>query len=164
MILYLASVLFAVLTHEAAHLTVMRALGVKTERMRFGGFGIAIEAKYGLASYLKQAAVSLSGSACNIISAHLLSAHGELSAACLAYGLFNLLPLSMLDGGELLDISLAACGTTDRARRIVHTAADTVLTAAIWIFAVYLALNGVGEGLLISSLYMVFSRLFNRRT
>lgn len=164
MILYIASVLFAVVTHEAAHLIVMRLLSIKTARMRLGTFGIGIEAKYGLAPYLKEAAVSISGSACNIVCAHLLSDCGELSAACLAYGLFNLLPLSMLDGGELLGITLAVCGVGDRTRLAARRAADTVITAAVWIFAVYLALNGTGEGLLISALYMVFSGVCKRRT
>ncbi len=152
------------LTHEAAHLLVMRLFGIKTARMRLGTFGIGIEAKYGLASYLKEAAVSLSGSACNIACAHILADCGELSSACLAYGLFNLLPLSMLDGGELFDITLAVCGVGDRRRFVARRAADTVITAAVWIFAVYLALNGVGEGLLISALYMVFSKVCKRRT
>ncbi len=154
---YIAAVLFAVLTHELAHLLVMRLLGIRASRFSVGIFGIGIEAKYALASYFKQAAVSLSGSAFNIVCAVLFRQYGELSAACVAYGVFNLFPLSALDGGELMDITLAVCGVSDRIRRNVSRIADTVLTAFLWIVSVYLALNGVGEGLLISSLYMVFS-------
>lgn len=156
--MYIASVLFAVLTHEAAHLTAMRLLGIKASRLRVGTFGVGIEAKYGLASYLKQAAVSLSGSLFNILCAAFVSCK-EVSAACLAYGLFNLLPLSMLDGGELIGITLAACGVCEKTVAAIHRTVDAVLTAAVWAVAVYLALNGVGEGLLISALYMVFSRV-----
>ncbi len=159
MIGYIASVLFAVLTHEMAHLIVMRILGVGASRVKFGVFGIGIEAKYALGSYLKQAAVSFAGSAVNIACAVLLRGHTELSAACFAYGIFNLLPLSALDGGELVDITLTVCGVPDRTRHNVSRLIDTAMTALLWMVSVYLALNGVGEGLLVSSLYMVFSRL-----
>ena len=159
MIGYIASVLLAVLTHELAHLIVMRILGVGASRVRFGVFGIGIEAKYALGSYLKQAVISLAGSALNIVCAVLLRGHTELAAACFAYGLFNLLPLSALDGGELVYITLAVCGVPDRIRYTVSRLIDTAMTALLWIVSVYLALNGVGEGLLVSSLYMVFSRI-----
>ncbi len=152
------------LTHEAAHLIVMRLLGIKASRFRVGTFGVGIEAKYGLASYLKQAAVSLSGSLFNILCAAVFVSYKEVSAACLAYGLFNLLPLSMLDGGELIGITLAACGVCEKTVAAIHRTVDAVLTAAVWAIAVYLALNGVGEGLLISALYMVFSRVCTARS
>ena len=159
MIGYIVSVLFAVLTHELAHLIVMRILGVDTSRVKLGVFGIGIEAKYALVSYLKQAAVSLAGSAVNIVSAVLLREYTELSAACFAYGAFNLLPLGALDGGELVSITLTVCGVPDRARHNISRFIDNVLTVLLWTVSVYLALNGAGEGLLVSSLYMVFYKL-----
>ena len=63
-----------------------------------------------------------------------------------------------LDGGEILEIILAVCGVPDGVRHTVHICTDTAMTMLLWTVSVYLALNGVGEGLLISSLYMVFSR------
>ena len=151
--------LFAVLSHEAAHLFVMAILGIKVTGFKLGTFGIGIGANYGLSSYLKQAAVSASGSIVNLAIACAFAKATELSAACFAYGVFNLIPLSMLDGGELLELFLLASGVPCKIRARVHTAIDLFLTLLIWTFAVYLAINGTGEGLLISAVYMVTAKL-----
>ena len=161
---YVASVLFAVTAHELAHLVVMRLLGIKRGRLSFGFFGVGIEAEYALCSHFKRAVVSLSGSGVNILVAVLFRPYTELSAASLAYGIFNLLPHSALDGGELVALTLASLGVSDGKRCAVLRFIDFVFTVLLWAVSVYLALNGVGEGLLISSLYMVFSTLCSSRS
>ena len=157
MIKYLASVLFAVTVHELAHLLTMRLLGIKAGKFSLGFFGVGIEAKYALCSSIKRSAVSFSGSAANIILSVLLSPYAELSTASLAYGVFNLLPHSALDGGELVSLTLTSLGLSDEKCLCVSRFIDLTFTVLLWAVSVYLALNGAGEGLLVSTLYMLFS-------
>ena len=159
---YIAAVLSAILVHEAGHIIALALFGVKPERGKPGFWGIGIGADFTALSYPAQAAVSAAGSAVNFLCLCVFAPNTEFGAASLAYGAFNLLPLGMLDGGEILKSVLLAAGVADSAVYRILSVSGKVCTAALWMLAVYLSLRGNTAILLISVIYMVFMCFFRK--
>lgn len=94
--------------HECAHLVTMRAFSCMPCRIRFTAFGIDIEKPCAVGrTYVKDALISLSGPAVNLITAYIFYlAYGfkpcYFFAANILLFLFNILPIEPLDGGQAL--------------------------------------------------------------
>lgn len=93
------------LIHEAGHLAVMLASGKKVTEISFGYFGIKITSGRQFLHPLKEALIAAGGPIANIFLAAFLFITGSRQLATVSLGLafFNLLPVSMLDGGHILN-------------------------------------------------------------
>ena len=96
--------LFAALIHELGHLAVLRVLGVRPEGFQITALGAEIRIPREQISYPAELTVLLAGPGANLLCTTALSAAGFPTAAGAqaVLGLFNLLPVRGLDGGEAL--------------------------------------------------------------
>ena len=102
----IASFYIVCLLHELGHIAALRLTGGELRAVELSCFGIRMTAAPA-ADVKRGAAVLLSGPAANLMLYALLTVTGkypETASLSLAAGLFNLLPLSSLDGGALLDM------------------------------------------------------------
>lgn len=103
-----AAGLTAAALHEGSHLAVMYVFKSLPEQIRFNAFGIDIVRNSKPdRGYWKDAVVSLSGPAANLLAAGLFyalcgAAEKMMILANLALFLFNILPIEPLDGGQAL--------------------------------------------------------------
>ncbi len=127
----LAGILAATL-HELGHLGMMAILHVKPLKIRFNPFGIDIEKSCCVGhSYWHDTAISFAGPGINLFTALILAGF-SISAnlfivANLAMGIFNLLPIESLDGGQALYCLLCVRFGTDHSFRIVSIVSFCVI-------------------------------------
>ncbi len=138
--------LFSAFVHEAGHVVMLRAFGVRAKAIVLGLFGGTLILEKKLISYPKEAAVALSGSLVNLAFAVLffiLLRNGftaELFFLMLSnalYGIFNLLPISNLDGGAALTALLATKKELYDAERTVRILSRITLFL-LALFSLYL--------------------------
>ncbi|MBR3692498.1 MAG: hypothetical protein IKL89_07365 [Clostridia bacterium] len=107
--------LAALLLHEAGHVIALYITGGGVRRVSFSLFGGLIEPRYPLRlSPAGETAVCLAGPGANLLAAPLFALAGHrtewgyvLAGLNVAAGVFNLLPVSGLDGGRALGFALA---------------------------------------------------------
>ncbi len=89
--------------HELGHLIVMRIFNIPTERLTFYGGGIQLSTDIGNRSCSVRIAVLSAGCVFNLLLAAVLFLCGAKTVAAvnMFICLFNLLPVSHLDGGRL---------------------------------------------------------------
>jgi stage IV sporulation protein FB len=119
-----AAGLLAAALHELGHLSVMTLLRVKPLKIQFNPCGIDIIKSCCTGhSYRKDIMVSLAGPGINLLIAMFLACFHIPATlfiiANLAMGLFNLLPIEPLDGGQALYCILCTRFGADRSSRIV---------------------------------------------
>ena len=113
----LCSLIFfsAIFVHELSHIFTLKHFGAEIKGVYIYPFGIDICADTHLLSYKKELAVTLAGGFANLICASLgsLYLHFYPSETVLFFvlchfslGIFNLLPLSILDGGRAVRLIL----------------------------------------------------------
>lgn len=92
------------LIHEAGHLAVMLTSGKKATEISFGYFGIKITSGRYFLHPFKEALIAAGGPIANIFLAAFLflTKNPQLATVSLGLAFFNLLPVSMLDGGHIL--------------------------------------------------------------
>lgn len=90
--------------HECGHLFTMLLLGKKVASVKFGYFGIKIFTDKKFLPEMKEAAIAAGGPAMNLFAAAILFIAGQENFAImnLTLAFFNLLPVSILDGGHIL--------------------------------------------------------------
>ncbi len=163
----LLPLLFAVFLHECGHILFLFLTGGKLKGVRVGILGITLNADYP-PSYPAKILISLGGPIVGIVCFFLFHrAGGELSLFAeisLALSLFNLLPVSFLDGGNALEAFCLIFIPYERAIWITHTL-SLVSAVMLWCFAVYLFLflNG-SASLFFLSLWFFFSLLFSKKS
>ncbi len=114
--------LLASLLHEAGHALAMLIVHDRPRCVTMGIFGIRVERDRGCyLSYGAAAVVSLAGPLVNVFCFTLFWRLGQPTAAVIHAGLalFNLLPVSSLDGGEALYALLCLRMTEDKASRVM---------------------------------------------
>ncbi|MBQ9861244.1 MAG: peptidase M50 [Clostridia bacterium] len=122
--------LFASFLHEAGHALAMLIVRDRPSRVTVGIFGICVERDRGYyLGYRSQALVSLAGPVVNVFCFTLFwCLHQPIAAAIHAgLALFNLLPVSSLDGGEALYALLCAQMPEERAVRIARAVSLAVI-------------------------------------
>ncbi len=100
-----AAVCFAMcLLHEAGHLLAMTACGKKTEKIQLGYFGIKIVTEKRLLSPVKEALIAFSGPFVNLLLFFVfyILDRNDYAVINLGLSLFNLLPVTALDGGHII--------------------------------------------------------------
>lgn len=122
--------------HEAGHIAAMRLLGLKINSLTFSGSGIAMRTEFplSLSGLGRELAVLSAGCMINLILYIMLSLAQMKTAAMtnLALMLFNLLPVSYLDGGRIMT-ALLRC-VTDADISAVMRITDTVIGIAAAVF------------------------------
>lgn len=156
-----AAILLAALIHEAGHVIAAALLGVKLRLCRTGPAGIALRYDFSVVSHLREAAVCLAGpllgALCFLCGFRSMS---YLAGASAALSLFNLLPISYLDGGCILSALLSSFLSPVNVWRICRVL-SVLFTAALWCSAVYLMLVSGGDISAITvSVYLLY-RLFS---
>lgn len=122
--------LFASLLHEAGHALAMLIVHDRPRRVTMGIFGIRVERDRDCYLHYRAAAVvSFAGPLVNAFCFTLLWCLGKPFSALIHAGLalFNLLPISSLDGGEGLYALLCMRMTEDAASRVVRFVSIVVI-------------------------------------
>lgn len=126
--LYTLLMLLSAIIHEAGHLTVMKILGVRVKALVLGLFGGTIFLDKRLVSYPREFFISVSGSLFNLAASLVLffilrqrftSLLFFFFLSNLLYGIFNLLPISALDGGQALSSLLLIKKEPYEAERLI---------------------------------------------
>ncbi len=147
----------AALAHEIGHLLVMVILGEQPQSIVFGSFGIRMERKPGTRlAYQKEIWIFAAGPAVNLLTALLFFSHPSVCRVHLLLGLFNLLPVSVLDGGQILRCILQQKMEMARAdfwRKVVSLCCGTALI--LLAFAIFWV-SGYNASLLSTSVYLMW--------
>lgn len=111
----------AALVHELGHIAALRAFGVEIASISLGGFGAEIRADTRYLSYGRDILCTLAGPLTNILLGFLLArVSGDylFAGANLLLGVFNLLPMSGLDGARALHLFLSLAADLSIADRV----------------------------------------------
>ena len=152
--------LLASLAHELGHLCAMQRYRCTPCAICLGTFGMRIEyPPQTRIGYRAAASISFAGPAVNILTAGLLFYTTENMPAVavhLVVGIFNLLPIEVLDGGECLRNLLLLHLPPDKVKRIV-TVTSVVFIAAVTVLGAWvLYISGYNFSLLVLSGYLIF--------
>ena len=124
--------------HESGHLLALHLLHTPPTALRMTLFGLELDAGP-RSSYREEAVVSLAGPAANLLGAALLFFTPWKTAAAmhLALGLFHLLPILPLDGGQALQSLLCLRFSSAAAKRAAAAVSAALLlplgTAGFWL-------------------------------
>lgn len=156
--------LAASLLHECGHFAVMLAVHDTPKQVCFGVFGVRVERnERSVTGYFSQAAVSVAGPLANLLCAICLYTYCGVCDGMwihVALGLFNLLPVEGLDGGEGLYRLLCPIWDENRAHRFVRWLSVSLLLPLTTLGFVLLFRNGGNVSLLILSFYLIFLLIF----
>ena len=154
--------LFAVLLHEIGHILLLWVSGGKLRGISLSLCGITLQAEYP-PSYLSKILISLGGPLIGILA--FFCCHGiggtlhQFAEINLTLSLFNLLPISFLDGGSILNSLLLLFLPYEMASQISRTLSLCLITL-LWSFSVYLFLFlNSNPSLFFLSLWFFFSLL-----
>lgn len=147
----------AALVHELGHLIAMAALGEQPQSIVFGGFGVRMERRQGTRlSYQKEIWIYAAGPAVNLLAALLFFPNPQICRVHLLLGLFNLLPMGVLDGGQILRCILQKkmeMARGDFWRRSVSLCCGSLLV--LLALAIFLT-SGYNASLLSTSIYLMW--------
>ena len=159
----LFSILIAAMVHELGHMAVARMLGIK---LRFCGAamaGLSLKYDFSSVSPAKEAAVCLAGPLAGIVSFLICYKYDSASyfaGASATLALFNLLPVSGLDGGGIAAALLSMFLPPDTVWRICR-ALSVIAVLIMWCTAVLAMLRTNGDPSAIAvSIYLIY-RLFS---
>lgn len=163
----------ALVIHELGHIAAMKLLGSMPERIELKPAVVHIVKPKDLMSYKKEIAVlaagPLAGAAAAALSAALYFFAGQsdillgLCTSNIALTLFNMLPISELDGGKILEYVLSMKLCAGSAKRI-SAAVSYVFTAALIAAGTAMLLCGYNNlTVLITGLYMLILMLLKLR-
>lgn len=158
-----AAILAAALIHEFGHIIAAILLGVKLRLCRTGLSGISFRYDFSLTSPAREIAVCLAGPLSGIAVLYICYIRGTVSyfaGASAALSLFNLLPISYLDGGCALSAFLSLFLSPDTVWRICRVLSVS-FTLVLWCAAVFLMLRIGGDiSVMTAAVYLLY-RLFS---
>lgn len=148
--------------HECGHMAAMLLCRRRPREMVVGAFGIRMEQDPALPlSYRQNILVSLSGPAVNGLAAAILHSFPELCGVHLTLMVFNLLPLSMLDGGEVVYSILALHIDPARASRYLRRFSYVLLFFLYTAGFCVLLYSGYNISLLLTAIYLTAWMFFH---
>ena len=159
-----ASCLLASLVHEGGHLLKMLTEGVVPKECVLGAFGMRIRLDDTLIGYRSNIRISLAGPLANGVAACvLLLCRCPMAAAThLVLAALNLLPVSALDGGEILRCCLCLMGKEAAVGAVLRLSSALVLlplaTISFWIF-----FNSGNPSLLVVGVYLATLLIFSSK-
>ena len=157
--------------HEAGHIAAAKALGVPCVRMSGAFFGLSIRCDFSSVSFLKEALVCSAGAAANVAACALtlliVKDPGTYSVffifSNVSLALFNLMPISPLDGAGILKALLSMIASYRTAERIASWI-SAAFSVAFFCFCVYVQLKiGANLSLLFISVYLLYNAAGNIR-
>lgn len=158
--------LFAIVIHESGHLLTMKVFGYFPKRIKIAPFEIVItDDKRRERGALRNLLIIFFGPAANFVCfiliylLYLLGAEKLLpfAAANLSVGIFNLLPVMSLDGGQLMYLLLCRNHSPERSSQLVYRATFlTLLPVAVLGFLI-LFHSHYNFSLLFVSGYLIFA-------
>lgn len=158
--------LLASVLHEVGHILAMLIVHDHPRRVTMGIFGICVERDQECyLSYRATAVVSLAGPLVNVFCFTVFWCLGQPIAAVIHAGLalFNLLPITSLDGGEALYALLCLRMAEHRASRILHVVSLAVIFP-IAVVGFWLLLSETHNfTLLIMSAYLLLLLFFKEK-
>ena len=152
--------LFFCLTHEFAHLLVMKLSGATVKGIRFYGGGIGISADTDELSIFRRFAIYSAGCISNFLFTVMFYLLGEnvFAAINLSIAVFNFLPVNYFDGGMILRLLLP-----DREKALEIVSRVTVVMLIVALFASVLTSPlTVSISQLMTLFVMVVSELIDR--
>ncbi|MBE6708361.1 MAG: hypothetical protein E7578_03855 [Ruminococcaceae bacterium] len=157
------SIFAAALIHELGHIIAAFILGIKMRFYKVGIAGLSLRYDFSGTSHISEAVVCLSGPALGILVFLFGYARGTVSyfiGASAGLSLFNLLPISYLDGGCALSALLSVFLSPDTVWRICRVL-SIVFTVLLWVGAVFMIIRSYGDiSVLAVSVYLLY-RLFS---
>lgn len=157
----------AAAVHELAHLTAMRLLHWQACEVRFTALGIRlIRREQTPYPYRAECAVLLAGPAVNLLLAAALACAGwwnPAGAAQLSLGLFNLLPVAPLDGGQALNTALRQALPLRRAERIADFLTLAVLFPLMALMILTMLRQRMNGSLLAATVYLMIFFVMKHR-
>lgn len=154
----LPAILFAAALHEAGHIAALLLFQVPVEEIRFTLFGAEIRADLQYLPYWKDMICTLAGPAVNLLAAFLfarLAGEYILGGANLVQGLFNLLPLTGLDGARFLQSLFSVIFGPVRSVWILRTV-EIIFAVCLTAVILYVIIRHQTGGFLLLSLLGVF--------
>ncbi len=152
----------AILIHELSHILCLFCLGATIKKVSVYPFGIDINADTQRLNYKKELVVSLSGSTANLLFAlfggvvfnHITHPKLLFFILChLSLGLFNLLPITLFDGGKALRLILYDRLEIDTAFRAAFLC-DLVFSVMLLCLCTYLIrLSGFNLSVIMIAIY-----------
>lgn len=155
----------AALLHEMGHLLALRAFAVDVEGIYFTAFGMEIRADTRFLPYQKDIICTLAGPLVNLLSAVILARLTEdylLAGANLLEGVFNLLPLTGLDGARALHLLLSWLLDPIRADRICCMV-EVVCALLLAVGSLYLMVCWHTGGFLLVAVVGIFVNIWRER-
>jgi len=154
-----AAILAAALVHELGHICTAVMLGVKMKLCRTGIAGISIKYDFGVVSHFREAVICIAGPLTGLAVFFLCYKNGSTSyfaGASAALALFNLLPVSYLDGGCVLSALLSCILPPDTVWYVCRTL-SVIFTLALWCTAVFVMLRCGGDiSVMAVSIYLIY--------
>lgn len=153
--------------HEAGHFLALYALGSRPAAISVGVFGVRVEqAPSSRLGYGGSLLVALAGPLVNLLTFAVLAAAVGMNAPALIHltmGVFNLLPIGPLDGGQALYFFLAGRMEEERCERLGQIVSVAVLVPLATAGFYVLIRSGYNFTLLAVSLYLGLLLLFKRK-
>lgn len=166
---YVALVALAAAIHESGHILAAKALKVPSAGGGATFFGLSLKYDFSGVPYAKEAAVSAAGAlfnvAASLVTVLLVKEAGDHAVffifSNLSLALFNLLPISPLDGSGLLTAILCIFLSPRTAYRAAAWT-SAVFSVAFFVFTVYVQLKvGANMSLMFISVFLLYNAFAN---
>lgn len=159
--------LMASLMHETGHLTAMLLCRQPPCAITLGIFGMRVEyPAQACLSYGRSAFISVSGPAVNLLTAGLLlrkAYHSPLFWIHLSLGVFNLLPVDALDGGQCLKFLLLTRFQPERAEKAVTVLSIFFIFLLTLLGIALFCISGYNFTLFLFALYPAFLLILKKK-
>lgn len=163
--LSLMAALFAVTFHELGHILALRVMSIPIKGAEVSSFGLNITYDGKYVPYIKDIIAAAAGPAFNFAAVFITaiankSSDSDISSVIIAFNaalcMFNLLPISILDGGKILYCAAAVLfGPT--AAEFAAAFADRAFTCVIFALGVMMFVKtGYNFTLLLSSFWLFY--------
>lgn len=154
----------SVALHEMGHIVAMAVLKNSPDEIAFGIFGVRIKQSVRILSCRQEFFVVFCGPLMNIV---LFTVFLLLYLACEQYiflvifavnfavGMFNLLPVALLDGGRMMRIMLMRFLTEEKTRTIMLCAGVSITLVILICGAALFIKTGANASLFVTGLYLL---------
>jgi len=162
---YILLVAAAAMIHESGHIIAAKALGVPSCGGGSSIFGLSLKYDFSSVSYLREVAVSAAGALFNIIACAvtLLTARAPGTYAIffvfsnLSLALFNLIPISPLDGAGILG-ALISIVAPPRISARISAWVSAAFSFLFFVFCIYVQLKvGANLSLMFISVFLLYN-------
>ena len=154
---------FSSFFHEIGHLLAILVLKQKVDRIEFSLFDIKIKSNY-YVSFSKELIITLSGVAFNfILFLFFIRIIKIFALANLFIGIFNLLPVSTLDGGQAINIILNKFISEEKSVIILNIL-TVIFAIPIFTLGIIVLFNtGYNFSFLLLGVYLFLTPIYNRK-